>query len=77
MNAKTLKQNRTHNNNVDEYTAKMDRLVKGLKKQSEKERIHQKKIMLMWIGIGFLIVVVSIALMLTSGMSDFGISFLQ
>ncbi len=51
-------------NDVDDYTAKMDHMVEKLKRKSELEREKRKKIMLMWLGIGSLIIVLSIFLMM-------------
>ncbi len=61
---------------VDEYTARMDRMVEGLKKRSKTEHSKQLKTTLIWIGVGILIIVVSIYLVLNSTFSGQSLEFL-
>ncbi len=61
---------------VDEYTARMDRMVEGLKKRSKTEHNKQFKTTLIWIGVGAAIIVVSIYLVLNSTFSGTSLEFL-
>jgi len=61
---------------VDEYTARMDRMVEGLKKRSKTEHGKQTKTTLIWIGVGAAIIVVSIYLVLNSTFSGTSLEFL-
>ncbi len=49
---------------IDEYTARMDKMVASLKQRSEQERKERTKMALMWTGIGAVIIIICVFLML-------------
>lgn len=49
---------------VDEYTAKMDRLVNNLKKSSQTAQQNEFKSRLIWISVGILVAILAIYIML-------------
>jgi len=56
---------------VDEYTAKMDRMVNNLKKRSKEDHKRQVNTMLIWLIVGTVIIIASIYLMLNTIGSGF------
>ncbi|MEW6235408.1 MAG: hypothetical protein AB1656_08495 [Candidatus Omnitrophota bacterium] len=77
MSAKAIKKMNQAAVEVDEYTAKMDRMVMDLKKRSDEDRVKRAKTMLLFIGIGLVITAVSIFIMLNTGMSDWNLGFIS
>ena len=61
---------------VDEYTAKMDRLVNNLKKRSQTEQQNEFKSKLIWIGVGIVITIVAIYIMLNVSFEGKPLEFL-
>ncbi|MBI1390407.1 MAG: hypothetical protein GC154_18370 [bacterium] len=49
---------------VDEYTAKMDRMVSGLKNRSKVKRAEQTRLTIIWLGVGVLVTAAMIFLAL-------------
>jgi nitrate/nitrite-specific signal transduction histidine kinase len=59
------KQN-SQNADVDEYTAKMDRMVNNLKRRSQDDRKTRVRNMLIWFAVGLIIILVSIYIMINT-----------
>lgn len=62
---------------VDEYTQKMDRMVQGFQKQSKETHQHDDKVRKTMIWVGILVILACIFLMFNSGISDWGFSILN
>lgn len=62
---------------VDEYTARMDRMVNSLKKRSQTEQQNQTRTMIIWIGVGIAITIGAIYLMLNTEFSGQSLEFLS
>jgi len=77
MSVKAIKKMNQAVVEVDEYTAKMDRMVQDLKKRSDDDRVRRAKMMVLFIGIGLVVTAVSIFIMLNTGMSDWDLGFLS
>jgi hypothetical protein len=60
---------------VDEYTARMDRMLASLKKRSIEDRKRTHYLKWMWLGIGLVIIVLAIFLMMNVSFSGFEGSF--
>ncbi len=63
------------NPEVDEYTARMDRMVNGLKKQSESEHHKNRCKMTLWISTGLVLSVLLLWIMFNISSSGFSDSF--
>ncbi len=59
----------------DDYTAKMDRLVSNLKKQSMLDRQQRLKLTVIWFGIACVITILMIYLMMTLTSTSFENAF--
>ena len=60
---------------VDEYTARIDRMVNQLSKKSKDEHSQMAKTMLIWSGVGIVVVVSAILLMLSIDTTQFSEAF--
>ena len=59
------------NPEVDEYTAKMDRMVNGLKKQCESEQQKNRQKITLWISTGLVLSVVLLWIMFNISANGF------
>ncbi len=62
---------------VDEYTAKMDRLVNSLKKRSQTAQQNEFKSKLIWIGVGIVVAILAIYIMLNVSFEGKPLEFLS
>lgn len=67
----------TKQSEVDEYTAKMDRMVNGLRKRSQIEHHKESKSKLIWILIAIIMTIVSIFIMLNITFEGEPVKFLM
>lgn len=66
----------TKNNPIDEYTARMDRMVNGLKNKSKTIHHKQMQTTLMWTGIISLLMIAAIFILLNINMKGEPLAFL-
>ncbi len=64
---------KTNDQEVDEYTQRMDRMVQGFQKRSKETQQYDDKIKKTMICVGILVIIACIFLMFNSGISDWGL----